>query len=131
EQRLDMLEAIDSDADRLTRLITDLLDVSRIDAGRLRIHEVPLSTRDILKRHVERHVAAGQAEQDFTITVAPDAEELYADADRVDQVMSNLLENAVRHRASKVHLDASHLKDPSGSGVLLSVSDDGLGVPAE
>lgn len=131
EQRLTMLEAIDADADRLTRLITDLLDVSRIDAGRLRIHEVPLSTRDLFKRHVERHVAAGQAEQDFTVTVAKGAEELYADADRVDQVMSNLLENAVRHRASKVCLDASPVSGPSGVGVLVSVSDDGSGVPAE
>ena len=131
EQRLTMLEAIDADADRLTRLITDLLDVSRIDSGRLRIHEVPLTTRDILHRHVERHVAAGQDEQDFTITVAEGAEEIYADADRLDQVLSNLLENAVRHRAKKVTLDASPWSGPTGPGVMLSVSDDGTGIPAE
>lgn len=131
EQRLTMLEAIDADADRLTRLITDLLDVSRIDAGRLRIHEIPLTTRDILKRHVDRHVAAGQDEQDFSITVAEGAEEIYADADRLDQVISNLLENAIRHRASKVCLDAATFSAPSTSGVVLSVSDDGIGIPAE
>lgn len=131
EQRLTMLEAIDADADRLTRLITDLLDVSRIDAGKLRIHEIPVTTRDFLKRHVERHVASGQDEQDFTITVAEGAEEIYADADRLDQVMSNLLENAVRHRASRVSLDASPVTSSSGPGVLLSISDDGSGIPAE
>ena len=131
EQRLTMLEAIDADADRLTRLITDLLDVSRIDSGRLRIHEVPLPTQDILARHVERHVAAGEDEQDFTITVAEGAEEIYADADRLDQVLSNLLENAVRHRAKNVTLDASPWSGPTGPGVMLSVSDDGTGIPAE
>ncbi|CAN7410130.1 ATP-binding protein [Knoellia sp. LjRoot47] len=131
EQRLTMLEAIDADADRLTRLITDLLDVSRIDSGRLRIHEVPLGTRDIFTRHVERHVAAGQDAQGFTITVGEGAEEIYADPDRLDQVLANLLENAVRHRAEHVTLDASSWSGPTGPGVMLSVSDDGTGIPAE
>ena len=131
EQRLTMLTAIDADADRLTRLITDLLDVSRIDSGRLRIHEVPLVTRDVLARHVERHVASGQDEQDFLVTVAEGAEEIYADADRLDQVLSNLLENAVRHRAARVSLDAAPGEGPTGPGVILSVGDDGTGIPAE
>lgn len=131
EQRLMMLEAIDADADRLTRLITDLLDVSRIDAGRLRIHEVPLVTRDILTRHVQRHVNAGQDEQDFVIAVAEGAEDIYADPDRLDQVLANLLENAVRHRASRVCLEAAPWSGPTGPGVMLSVSDDGNGIPAE
>lgn len=131
EQKLMMLEAIDADADRLTRLITDLLDVSRIDAGRLRIHEVPLTTRDTLGRHVERHVAAGQDAQDFTITVVEGAEEIYADPDRLDQVLSNLLENAVRHKASSVTLEAAPWEGPTGPGVMLSVSDDGTGIPLE
>ncbi len=131
EQRLTMLEAIDADADRLTRLITDLLDVSRIDSGRLRIHEVPITTRDVFARHVERHVASGQDEQDFTITIAEGAEEIYADADRLDQVLANLLENAVRHRAASVTLEAAPWSGPTGPGVMLSVSDDGTGIPAE
>lgn len=131
EQRLTMLEAIDADADRLTRLITDLLDVSRIDTGKLRIHEVPLETGDMLRRHVDRAVASGGDEGAFTITVEEGAEEVYADSDRLDQVLSNLVENAMRHGHGKVGLSAVPHTADGERGVLISVSDDGPGIPAE
>jgi signal transduction histidine kinase len=131
EQRLTMLAAIDADADRLTRLITDLLDVSRIDAGRLRIHEIPISVQATLQRHVERAVAAGRAADDFTVSVDEGADEIYADADRLDQVLANLLDNAMRHGTGRVNLAASVHEDPSEPGVVISVTDDGPGIPAE
>ncbi|KGN38972.1 histidine kinase [Knoellia subterranea KCTC 19937] len=131
EQRITMLEAIDADADRLTRLITDLLDVSRIDTGRLRIHEVPIPTRPMLTRHVERAVATGRGEEGFSVVVEPGAEEVYADSDRLDQVLSNLVENAVRHGQGRVLLHAAPLAVDGSMGVVLSVSDDGAGIPAE
>ncbi|MFC7489042.1 MULTISPECIES: PAS domain-containing sensor histidine kinase [unclassified Knoellia] len=130
-QRLTMIEAVDSDADRLTRLITDLLDVSRIDTGKLRIHEIPVPVREFFTRHVERAVAAGGDASDFTITIEPGAEEVYADSDRLDQVLSNLVENAVRHGHGRVDLSASPHASHDGTGVLISVSDDGAGIPAE
>lgn len=131
EQRLTMLEAIDADADRLTRLITDLLDVSRIDTGKLRIHEVPLETRTILARHVARAVAAGHDQATFTITVADGAEEVYADSDRLDQVLSNLVENAIRHGQSTVDLTAAPRTVDGEKGVTISITDDGPGIPTE
>lgn len=131
EQRLTMLEAIDADADRLTRLITDLLDVSRIDTGKLRIHEVPVPIREMFARHVERAVAAGQDEGAFAITVDPGAEEVYADSDRLDQVLSNLVENAVSHGHGRVGLAASPHHADGEHGVMINVSDDGAGIPAE
>lgn len=131
EQRITMLQAIDSDADRLTRLITDLLDVSRIDTGKLRIHEIPVLAKEMLTRHVDRAVAAGHAEEDFTISVEAGAEEIYADSDRLDQVISNLVENAIRHRESKVVLSARPHSVAGETGVVLSVIDDGPGIPAE
>lgn len=131
EQRLMMLEAIDGDADRLTRLITDLLDVSRIDTGKLRIHEVPVPIRPMLTRHVERAAAAGKDRAEFAITVEEGANEVYADSDRLDQVISNLVENAIRHGQSKVVLSASPHVSGGDHGVVISVSDDGAGIPAE
>ncbi|WP_237700612.1 ATP-binding protein [Janibacter sp. HTCC2649] len=130
-QRITMLEAIDSDADRLTRLITDLLDVSRIDTGKLRIHEIPVDSKAMLTRHVERAVAAGHDADGFTVDVESGAEEIYADSDRLDQVLSNLVENAIRHRQSKVVLSASPHTADGERGVVISVSDDGPGIPPE
>jgi signal transduction histidine kinase len=131
EQRLTMLEAIDADADRLTRLITDLLDVSRIDTGKLRIHEIPVLSSEMLTRHVERAVAAGHDADGFTVNVESGAEEIYADIDRLDQVLSNLVENAVRHRQSKVVLAAAPHSAEGVPGVVISVTDDGAGIPPE
>ena len=54
-----MLETIEADADRVTRLITELLDASRINAGRLTVHAQPLDLRPRLEAQVERRVAAG------------------------------------------------------------------------
>lgn len=131
EQRITMLEAIDADADRLTRLITDLLDVSRIDTGKLRIHEIPVDTKSMLTRHVDRAVAAGHDAGGFTVTVESGAEEIYADSDRMDQVLSNLVENAIRHRQSHVVLSAAPRSVGSEQGVVISVTDDGAGIPTE
>jgi signal transduction histidine kinase len=131
EQRLTMLEAIDGDADRLTRLITDLLDVSRIDTGKLRIHEVPVPILPLLTRHRERAAAAGRDTEGFTITVEDGADEVYADSDRLDQVLSNLVENAFRHGERKVALSAAPHVQGEERGVVISVSDDGAGIPAE
>ncbi|MFC7488249.1 ATP-binding protein [Knoellia sp. CPCC 206453] len=131
EQRITMLEAIDSDADRLTRLITDLLDVSRIDTGKLRIHEVPVPTETMLTRHVDRAVAGGQDRDSFSVSVESGAQELYADSDRLDQVISNLVENAIRHCESKVTLSAAPHSADGQTGVVISVADDGPGIPAE
>ena len=53
DQRRLMLEAVDSDADRLTRLIAELLDVARIDAGRLELRRVPTDLAALVRKRVE------------------------------------------------------------------------------
>ena len=59
DQKRLMLETIEADADRVTRLITELLDASRINVGRLTVHAQPLDLRPRLEAQVERRVAAG------------------------------------------------------------------------
>ena len=71
DQKRLMLETIEADADRVTRLITELLDASRINAGRLTVHAQPLELRPRLEAQVERRVAAG-AERDAFVVDVPD-----------------------------------------------------------
>ncbi len=104
EQKRLMLETIEADADRVTRLITELLDVSRIDSGRLRIHAQPLDTRSAFTRHVERYAATGVEPDRFAIDVEDGGEEIWADPDRLDQVLANLVENALKHGSGTVGL---------------------------
>src|SRR4051794_9707350 len=105
DQKRFMLETIEHDADRVTRLIGELLDISRIDAGRLEVHAQPVDLAAAARRHVERMVASGSDERKFVVHASPHLPEVWADPDRLDQVMANLLENAVRHGDGTVTLD--------------------------
>src|SRR5262249_51380869 len=101
EQRRLMLETVEADADRVTRLITDLLDVPRIDSGRRELHRSLVDLPALLRRHVERLVAAGEPAARFHVDVRPPLPDTWADADKLEQVVANLLDNAVRHGAGR------------------------------
>ncbi|MEO5982034.1 MAG: ATP-binding protein [Pedococcus sp.] len=138
DQKRLMIETIEADADRVTRLITELLDISRIDAGRLQIRSRPIDVAAVYGRHVERAVAIGHERDRFTIDVPEDLPEVWADPDRLDQILSNLIENAFRHgegvitlAASKAGGDAQNLLASKGhhhQGIDLVVSDEGKGI---
>jgi signal transduction histidine kinase len=138
DQKRLMLETIEADADRVTRLITELLDVSRIDSGRLQIRPLPIDVTAVYSRHVERAIASGQERDRFAIDVPETLPEVWADPDRLDQILSNLIENAFRHGDGLVTLGAQpstgngqevlESKGHSATGVDLVVSDEGKGI---
>jgi hypothetical protein len=136
DQKRFMLETIEHDADRVTRLIGELLDISRIDAGRLEVHAQPVDLAAAARRHVERMVASGSDERKFVVHASPHLPEVWADPDRLDQVMANLLENAVRHGDGTVTLDLVATSEVLGGSdpepvVAVSVSDEGDGIDEE
>lgn len=125
EQKRLMLTTVNSDADRLSRLITELLDVARIDTGRLSLYPRPVEASVVAGRVVASVVAA--TSRPVTTSVPDDLPLLRADPDRLVQVLTNLLENAVRHGDGTVHLDAAD----EGDHVRLTVDDEGGGIPEE
>jgi signal transduction histidine kinase len=140
EQKRLMLETIEADADRVTRLIGELLDISRIDAGRLEVRRQPVDLVAVARKHVERMVATGYDNDRFVVNSPKPLPEVWADPDRVDQVLGNLLENAVRHGAGTVTLtvlpDSGNatgvVSTVNGAGaeesVAVSVADEGEGI---
>ncbi len=128
DQKRLMLETIEADADRVTRLITELLDASRINAGRLTVHAQPLELRPRLEAQVERRVAAGAERDGFVVDVPDDLGPLWADPDRLEQVVANLVENAVRHGRGTVRLEGRRSVLGDSPAVDLIVSDDGDGI---
>jgi signal transduction histidine kinase len=130
EQRRLMLETVEADADRVTRLITELLDVARIDSGRLELHRSLVFLPDLLDGHVRRLVAAGEPASRFTVRVAPDLPETWADSDKLAQVVANLLDNAVRHGAGHVTLGVEPGAGPAPA-TRVTVDDEGPGVPPD
>lgn len=127
DQRRLMLEAVDKDADRLTRLIAELLDVARIDAGRLELRRVPTDLAALVQQRVAAKVVAGVDPERFVVEAPGDLAEVWVDPDKVGQVVDNLLENALRHGDGTVTATVS--QDPDG--VVLTVTDEGPGIPAE
>jgi PAS domain S-box-containing protein len=138
EQKKLMLETVDSDANRVTRLIAELLDISRIDAGRLEVRRQPVDVAAALRRHVEGKVAAGHAPDRFRLALHGPLPELWADPGKLDQVLGNLLENSVRHGEGTITIEAGPAKLSASAeeavgrvreGTAVTVSDEGTGIP--
>jgi len=126
-QKRHMLETVNADADRVTRLIKELLDVSRIDAGRLEVHRQVVDLEPLIRRCFAGRVAAGDPAERFVLEVVGALPELWADRDKLDQVMGNLVENAIRHGEGVVTVTVA----PDGDGIAVTVVDQGAGIAPE
>lgn len=124
EQRQLMLQTVNADADRVTRLISELLDVSRIDADRLELHKQVVDLPAAVARLVDGRVAAGEARDRFHLEVAGTLPEMWVDPDKFDQIMANLVDNAIRHGAGEICVGIESVAD----GASITVSDQGEGV---
>jgi signal transduction histidine kinase len=127
DQKKMMLETVNADADRLTRLIAELLDVARIDTGRLSLYPRPLD----FQAAVDRVVASISAGTGREIAFAVDGElpSITADPDKLAQVVTNLVDNAIRHGEGQVTLTARPIREEAAyDGVLLHVDDEGDGI---
>src|SRR5690606_15221632 len=111
DQKQVMLETVDADASRVTRLIAELLDISRIDSGRLEVRRAPLRIDRAVQRHIEAYTAAGLRADRFVCRISEPLPDLWADPDKIDQVLGNLLENAVRHGAGTVTVEVAPATD--------------------
>lgn len=127
DQKRVMLETVNADADRVTRLITELLDVSRIEAGRVEIHRQVVDLPAAVQRLFAGYVAAGEPEERFALAVRDELPEMWLDRDKMDQVLGNLVENAVRHGAGMVTVTV----EPAAVGAVVSVRDEGEGISPE
>lgn len=129
EQRLFMLQTIDADADRLSRLITELLDAARIDAGRLSLRTEPVQIDELAGRVLTSVFATAdtppQPRVEGSIPV------VWGDADRVTQVLTNLVENAIRHGEGLREVVVRATDRDAVPGVEVRVIDNGPGIPEE
>lgn len=125
EEYLDI--AIDQ-VDRMSRLILELLDVSRIETGRLEIRRESIQWSNFVRDVVHRHHTAVSARR-FHLDVAESSAAVEGDRDRLEQVLGNLLENAVKY--SPEGSDISVAVESRGDAFVTSVRDSGIGIPAD
>ena len=113
------------------RLITELLDVSRIESGRMEVHRQLVDVPDRARKIIAGRVAAGDAEDRFRLEVLEGLPETWLDADKIDQILGNLVENAVRHGAGIVTIvvEPTRLEgEDDPAAVAVSVRDQGEGI---
>jgi PAS domain S-box-containing protein len=113
--------------DRMSRLILELLDVSRIETGRLEIRREPIQWTAFVRDVVHRHPAA--SDRRFHVSLPESAKEVYGDRDRLEQVLGNLLENAAKY--SPDGSDIYVTVEDRGEQLVTAVCDRGIGIPAD
>lgn len=127
DRKKEMLEAVRHDADRVTRMLTELLDISRLETGRLHLSPRPLEVGPLIESVVAK-VALVEPDLEAAVEVAASTPEVVADADKVEQVLTNLVENAAKY-ASPTGLRIT-AGPGDGGGVVVAVADRGAGIPA-
>ena len=121
-----MLEQVNHDADRVTRLITELLDISRLETGRLMLRRYEIDLPRIAASVVEK-IRLEYPELDAHLVFPEGFPRIFADPDKVEQVLSNLVENACKY-ASPGGL--SIVGTVEVDEVSVTVTDRGEGIPA-
>lgn len=129
DQKKIMLQTVNADADRVTRLITELLDVSRIDAGRLEMRKQVVDLAAAVQKAVDGHIAAGEKASRFDVRVLGALPEMWVDPDKFQQVVGNLVENALRHGEGIVTVTVGPQRVDGTEGAVVTVSDEGDGIP--
>jgi PAS domain S-box-containing protein len=121
------LDAIADESDRLSKMVASLLDASRIGAGGLELTREPVDMLSLVRRAVQR-VEAISPDHQFVIALPDDLPAVLADYARIEQVVHNLLENAVKYspKGTRITVTGEALSD----AVVLRVRDEGVGVPA-
>lgn len=121
---------VDVEAQRLERLVNDLLDLARFDAGGAALEQGPVPVAALFERVAERHgptAAAGGVT--LTTAIDPGLQTVPGDARRLEQVVQNLTANAIRHTPAGGRVTWRALAD--GDAVVLRVTDTGEGIGAE
>jgi len=129
EQKREMIEQVHIDADRVTRLVTELLDISRLETGRFKLRRRMVELPALVDKVVSdvQHLHEGL---EAHVDVPENVPEVYADPDKIMQVLTNLVENTGKYADGRgVEVRARVLDD--GASVALTVSDEGPGIPAE
>jgi signal transduction histidine kinase len=128
DQRMSLLEAVDRQSDRLRRLIERLLVVARLEADAERVSFAPVPLRTLCE-YVVFELEASAGSHSFHIDFDPELIEVETDEGKVHQILSNLIENALKYSREDSRITIRCR--PERDAVFLTVEDQGPGIPKE
>jgi CheY-like chemotaxis protein len=138
ETQKEFLNIIKEESDRLTRLINDFLDLSKIESGRMQWETVELSVAEVIKTAINATQAlAAKTSLEVKVTVSPNLPTVTSDKDRLVQVVTNLLSNAIKFTPEggrievKAQMHKSGKSKEKSDAVVVSVTDSGIGIAAK
>lgn len=136
EEKRRFINIIKDQADRLIRLVENLLTASKLGASRVEMSYRPIGLQRLLEKVVHsiqaKHQAKTGINRAFDVQINPASLEVWADADRLEQILINLIDNAVKYSpaGSQVHIKAEFLPEDDTS-IRISIRDEGQGIPEE
>ena len=132
ETKQEFLEVIQSQAQRLNRLIEDILNVSRIESGLVKVNKTEVSVAMIIKEAVDM-IRSYAGEKNITVddqaTILFD--QVLGDRDMISQVVINLLSNAVKYTPEGGHITVRANVDESDNNIKVTIADTGVGIPMD
>jgi two-component system sensor histidine kinase VicK len=130
EYTINFLKVIDSESERMTRLVKDLLQLSRLDYDNIQWNMKKINIYKIVSECVYRmNITAKQKNQILEFNSELDIPEILGDKDRIEQVIVNILSNAIKYTPEngKVEVNLSLEED----SIIVKVADNGIGIPKE
>ena len=128
EMENSFLDIIISETDRMTHIVQDLLTLSRLDAGNTEMRFAPFSFRESVANVCRANaMEARRHSHTLTCTLAEDMPEISGDRQRLEQVVTNILGNAIKYTPDGGHIAVTG--GGSGRSVWVEVADDGIGIP--
>lgn len=130
EETLELVSIARSESDRLIRLINDILDMRKMEAGKLQLSITPLAAQDIVAPTLGAMRGFAQEHDVELVSWVDEEREFLGDYDRVVQVLTNLLSNAIKFSPSKSEVNVSVQAAPNDR-IRFSVADQGPGIPSQ
>ena len=128
EMENSFLDIIISETDRMTHIVQDLLTLSRLDAGNTEMRFAPFSFRESVANVCRANaMEARRHSHTLTCTLAENMPEISGDRQRLEQVVTNILGNAIKYTPDGGHIAVTG--GGSGRSVWVEVTDDGIGIP--
>jgi len=125
-----LIENIQALAHRLTELVSRMLDLARLEAGKIELEMIELCVSDVVRQSLDvLRFSASVKDITMQLVIEPDQQLVQADWMKLSQILNNLLTNAIKftHAGGQVVITVG----PSPAGMRVSVADSGLGIPPE
>ncbi len=131
ENQTHFLDIIRSNTERLNILVTDLLDISRLESGRIMLSPQAIVLKDVAEdviANIRKHSQDDQKPMAFSLEIESDLPSVYADSDRLRQIVNNLVENAYHYTPENGEVVVSIYAVNGNDEVQIDVQDNGVGI---